>query len=64
LTEKEKDDIPDFTYNGYALTNDELERYIEAIEDVLYKGDSTKYTEINRYLKAKYDTPSSGLPLF
>jgi hypothetical protein len=64
MTEKEKDDIPDFTYNGYALTNDELERYAEALEDLMYKGDSTKYKEINKYLKAKYDTPPSNLPLF
>lgn len=49
-----KDNIPDFTHNGYAMTGDELEMYIEALQDVNKHGDFDKLNELKKYLDNKY----------
>ncbi|MGG4434403.1 hypothetical protein AAXE64_07565 [Priestia megaterium] len=49
-----KDDIPDYTHNGYAMTEEELNMYIEALQDVNEYDDYDKLKELKKYLDDKY----------
>ncbi|WP_182006242.1 hypothetical protein [Priestia aryabhattai] len=49
-----KDDIPDITHNGYAITADELDEYLEVLQEVNETGSLDRLKVFKLYLDDKY----------